>query len=192
MLTQEKSRLHVPSRGIRFGDKVLLPHPPEVAPGVPSISGGAFSSSGMYVTNWIDILDASQLAVDTSLTTHKWALYTNTLTPNFSTDASYSSTNELPTAGNYTAGGRTIAAGGGSPTTTESPAGTIMYDQNDMTWPTATFTARGAILYADALTTPTADALIVAVTFGADYTATAGTFTIAWNVLGVLTLDITP
>jgi hypothetical protein len=188
MLTQEKSRLHVPSRGIRFGDKVLLPHPPEVAPGVPSISGGAFSSSGMYVANWIDILDATQLAIDLSLTTHKWALYTNTLTPNFSSDVSYSSTNEI-TGTNYTAGGRTIAAGGGSPTTTESPAGTIMYDQNDMTWPTASFTARGAILYADALG---ADNLIVAVTFGADYTATAGTFTIAWNVLGVLTLDITP
>src|SRR6266480_4772638 len=98
---------------------------------VPEIRGGAFASSGMYLVNWIDILDASQLAIDLSLTTHKWALYTNTLTPNFSTDNAYSATNEIAGT-NYTAGGRTIAAGGGSPTLTESPTGTIMYDQNDM------------------------------------------------------------
>jgi hypothetical protein len=64
-----------------------------------------------------------------------------------------------------------------------------MYDQNDMTWPTASFTARGGILYADALA---GDNLIVAQTYGADITATAGTFTIQFNSLGVLTLDITP
>ena len=52
---------------------------------VSRIGGGAYASSGMYLVNWIDILDATQLAVDLSLTTHKWALYTNTLTPNFST-----------------------------------------------------------------------------------------------------------
>jgi hypothetical protein len=142
----------------------------------------------MYVANFIDILDATQLAIDLSLTSHKWALYTNTATPNYSTDAAYSATNEIAGT-NYTAGGRAISVGGGSPTVTESPTGTIMYDQNDMTWPTASFTARGAELYADALA---GDSLIVGVTFGADYTATAGTFTIAWNVLGVLTLDITP
>src|SRR5262245_56149537 len=195
--------LYVPPGGILLGDgrrlmHVEVPNQDDVEElydrngrKVPPILGSAFSSSGMYVTPWIDIFDASQLAVDFSLTTHKWALYTNTLTPNFSTDASYSSSNEI-SGTNYTAGGRTIAAGGGSPTTTESPTGTIMYDQNDMTWPTATFTARGGILYADALTTPTADALIVAQTYGADITATAGTFTIQFNSLGVLTLDITP
>ena len=155
---------------------------------VAPIGGGAFGTSGMYVLNWIDILDATQLAIDLSLTTHKWALYTNTLTPNFSSDVSYAATNEI-SGTNYTAGGRTIAAGGGSPTVTESPTGTIMYDQADMTWPTATFTARGGILYADALG---ADNLIVAQTYGADITATAGTFTIQFAATGVLTLDITP
>lgn len=152
------------------------------------IAGGAFASSGMYLLNWIDILDATQLAIDLSLTTHKWALYTNTLTPDFSANVSYSATNEI-SGTNYTAGGRTIAAGGGSPTVTESPTGTIMYDQNDMTWPSASFTARGGILYADALA---ADNLIVAQTYGADYTATNGTFTIQFAAGGVLTLDITP
>ena len=193
---REGDRLHVPRSGLLIpGKGLLLPgvsEPEELydrlGKRVAPIGGGAFANSGMYLVNWIDILDATQLAIDLSLTTHKWALYTNTLTPNFSTDASYAATNEI-SGTNYTAGGRTIAAGGGSPTVTESPTGTIMYDQNDMTWPTATFTARGGILYADALA---GDNLIVAQTYGADITATAGTFTIQFNSLGVLTLDITP
>jgi hypothetical protein len=177
-------RLHVPRSGLLIpGKGLLLPgvaEPEELfdrlGKRVAPIGGGAFSLSGMYLVNWIDILDATQLAIDLSLTTHKWALYTNTLTPNFSTDQSYSATNEI-SGTNYTAGGRTIAAG------------TIMYDQNDMTWPTASFTARGGILYADALA---GDNLIVAQTYGADITATAGTFTVQFAAGGVLTLDITP
>src|SRR5436190_21697479 len=96
----------------------------------------AFANSGLYVTNWIDILDATQLAIDTSLTSHRWALYTNTLTPNFSTDQSYSATNEISGAG-YTAGGATIA----SPTTTETPNGTLMYDMADQAWTSVTLSA---------------------------------------------------
>lgn len=145
----------------------------------------AFANSGLYVANWIDILDATQLAIDTSLTTHKWAMYTNTLTPNFSTDVGYSATNEVSGTG-YTAGGQTIV----SPTTTESPAGTLMYDMADQVWASpTTVTARGAILYADALA---GNNLIVAMTFGADFTSTAGTFTIQFASGGVFTIDLTP
>jgi hypothetical protein len=151
----------------------------------PPVSGGAFSLSGMYLVNWIDILDATQLAIDLSLTSHRWAMYTNTLTPNFSSDSAYSATNEVTGTG-YTAGGQTIV----SPTTTESPTGTLMYDMADQVWASPTsVTARGAILYADALA---GNNLIVAMTFGSDFTSTAGTFTIQFNALGVLTLDLTP
>ena len=38
----------------------------------------AWTASGLYVLNWIDLLDATQLAIDTSLTTHKIAMYNNT------------------------------------------------------------------------------------------------------------------
>jgi hypothetical protein len=185
-----RSGILLPGKGIMYPgitelEEIQDRHGKKVKP----IGGGAFSASGMYVATFIDILDASQEAVDLSLTTHKWALYTNTLTPNFSTDTGYTATNEI-SGTNYTATGRTIAAGGGSPTVTESPATVVMYDQNDMTWPTATFTARGGILYADALTTPVADPLIVGQTYGADITATAGTFTIQFASGGVLTLDL--
>ena len=146
---------------------------------------GAFTLSGLYVANFIDILDATQLAIDTSLATHKWAMYTNTLSPNFSTDAAYSATNEVTGTG-YTAGGQVIV----SPTTTESPTGTLMYDMADQVWASpTTVTARGAILYADVLAT---NSLIVAMTFTTDFTSTAGTFTIQFASTGVFTIDLTP
>jgi hypothetical protein len=147
---------------------------------------GAFGTSGMYLLTWIDVLDATQLAIDTSLTTHKIAMYTNTLTPNFSSDSAYSATNEVTGTG-YTAGGQVVV----SPTTTESPTGTIMYDLGDQIWASpTTVTARGAIEYADALA---GNNLMFAWTFGgSDIVSTAGTFTIAWNSLGAATWDITP
>lgn len=146
----------------------------------------AFANSGLYVLNMIDVFDATQLAIDLSLTTHRWALYTNTLTPSFSADSAYSATNEVAANGNYSAGGKTIT----SPTLTESPTGTMMYDMDDEVWAASTtVTARGAILYADALA---GNNLIVAMTFGADFASTAGSFTIQFATTGVFTVDWTP
>ena len=150
------------------------------------IAGGAFTSSGLYVLNIIDVFDATQMAINLSLDTHKWAMYTNTLTPDFSANTVYSATNEVSGTG-YTAGGKVIT--GLTPTLTEAPAGTVKYDMNDQSWASSSIAnARGAILYADALT----DELIVAMTFGADYTSTNGTFLIQFASGGVFTLDVTP
>ena len=193
VLVGRRSRVHVTEHGIRLAPYGHLFPSEERRPIVtrhrgrivPVIAGGAFSVSGLYVLNFIDVLDATQLAIDTSLTTHKWAMYTNTLTPNYSTDVSYSATNEVVGTG-YTAGGQTIL----SPTTTESPSGTLMYDMADQVWAAPTsVTARGAILYADVLGT---NNLIVAMTFGSDFTSTAGTFTIQFASTGVFTIDLTP
>lgn len=184
-----RSRLHVGEHGIAFpGQGLLLPDNVigfRKGRPVHVVQGGAFASSGLYALNWIDILDATQLAIDTSLTSHKWAMYTNTLTPSFTADSSYSATNEVSGTG-YTAGGQTIV----SPTTTDAGSGLLTYDMNDQVWaaPT-TVTARGAILYADALA---GNNLIVAQTFGADFTSTAGTFTIQFAAGGVFTIDLTP
>ncbi len=169
-------RHHRPWRGMR-----------DLARSLHRDERGAWTVSGLYVLNWIDLLDATQLAIDTSLTTHKIALYNNTETPNFSTEVSYAATNEVTGTG-YTAGGQVIV----SPTTIASPAGTLMYDMADQVWASpTTVTAYGSKLYADAIVTP-ADPLIVAHNFGGAVTSTAGTFTIAWNVLGVFTIDLTP
>jgi hypothetical protein len=185
-----RAQVNIPEHGLLFPGFGLLV-PPDTAgfrdgKPVKVIAGGAFASSGLYLLNWIDILDATQLAIDTSLTTHRWAMYTNTLTPDFSANSAYSATNEVAANGNYAAGGATI----GSPTTTESPAGTLMYDMADQVWAASTsVTARGAILYADALA---GNNLIVAMTFGSDFTSTAGSFTIQFASTGVFTIDLTP
>lgn len=187
----ERSRLIVPPQGLLLPGHGLLVEQRKLRlrdllrPEVWNDELGAWTASGMYVLNWIDLLDATQLAIDLSLTTHKWALYNNTETPNFSTETAYAATNEVTGTG-YTAGGQVIV----SPTTTESPAGTLMYDMNDQDWASpTTVTAYGAKLYADALA---GNNLIVGVNFGGVYTSTAGIFRIQMNPLGVLTLDLTP
>lgn len=183
-------RLHVPQRGLLLPGRGILrerrrPALRELLRALHRDELGVFASSGLYVDNHIDVYDATQLAIDLSLTTHKWAMYTNTLTPDFSIDVSYAATNEVTGTG-YTAGGQVIVA----PTTTESPAGTLMYDMNDQVWASpTTVTARGAILYADVLL---GNNLIVAMTFGADITSTADTFTIQFAATGVFTIDLTP
>jgi len=194
MLT--KSRLHVPPGGLLLPGHGLLVDWSPPRPGIlgvdrdgrpiREIAGGAWTASGLYLLNWIDILDATQLAIDTSLTTHKWAMYNNTETPNFSSETAYSVTNEV-TGTNYTAGGKDLT--GLAPTTTESPAGTLMYDMGDISWASSTITAYGAKLYADVLA---GNNLICALNFGGAYTSTNGTFTIQFNALGVFYLDLTP
>lgn len=146
---------------------------------------GAFGNGGLFGSNLDAVLDATQLAIDLSLTTHKIAMYTDTLTPDYNAATpGYSATNEVTGTG-YTAGGQVIV----SPTSAAA-SGIFTYDLGDQIWASpTTVTARGAIEYADALV---GNNLIVASGFGADITSTAGTFTIAWNVLGVFTIDYIP
>jgi len=155
----------------------------------------AVSVSGLYVANMIDVFDATQLAIDLSLTTHKIALLSNAATPNFSTDVSWSSTNEVSGTG-WASGGIALsaAAAGGtstSPTNTESPTGTQMYDMGDISVASTTLTsAVAARIYADALA---GDNLIVLVYFGGTaYSTVNGTFGIQWAATGVFTVDWTP
>lgn len=154
----------------------------------------AVTVSGIFLANMIDVFDATQLAIDLSLTSHKIALLSNSATPNFSTDVSWNSTNEVSGTG-WASGGIALsaAAAGGtstSPTLTESPTGTMMYDMGDISVASTTLTsARAARIYADALG---GDNLIVLINFGADYSTSNGTFGITWNALGVFTVDWTP
>jgi hypothetical protein len=161
------------------------PGPSEWPGGQPVIGGGAWGNSGIYLVTFIDVFDATQLAIDLSLATHKWAMYNNTETPNYSTESAYAATNEVTGTG-YTAGGQVIV----SPTNTESPAGTYMYDMADQVWASpTTVTAYGAKLYADVLA---GNNLICALTFGGAFTSTAGTFTIQFASTGVFYFDLTP
>lgn len=149
----------------------------------------AVTVSGLYVPTWLDILDLTQLAVDFDAETHKIALFSNTITPNYSTDTAYAvapyNANEI-TGTNWAAGGVLVT----TTTMTESPAGTLMFDAADVTVANATFTgARFGLIYANSLAPKAA---LCGVNFGADYSPNAGTFTIQWAAAGIFALDITP
>ena len=149
----------------------------------------SITASGLFLATWIDVLDTTQLALDLDLESHKFAMFTNSITPNFSTDTAYGvspyNANEVSGTG-YTAGGNALT----STTVTESPTGSIMWDAADPTWPSSTITAaRGGLGYADALAGNNAICLI---NFGGDYSTTSGTFTVVFASTGIFAADLTP
>jgi hypothetical protein len=157
----------------------------------------AVTVSGIYVQNMIDELDVTNIGFDWTLTTHKIALLGSAATPNFDTDVTWTNTNEV-TGTNWATGGilfSAAAAGATSvaPTLTVSPAGTMMWDMNDVAVASTTITnAVAARMYADALTTPTADALICLIYFGGAFSTNNGTFGIQFSATGVAAIDLTP
>jgi len=106
----------------------------------------------------------------------KLALYTNSASFTAAT-TSYTVTNEVPDSGTYAAGGGTLT--NISPTTTGTTAFT---DFADLSFTTATITARGALIYnttpAHTYTTPSC----VVLDFGTDKSSSNGTFTIQFPV----------
>ena len=150
------------------------------------------TQSGLYVATYRDALGTAQLALDLDLETHKAAMFTNALTPDFSGAtvgygvAPYNA-NECAGAG-YTAGGNVLA----TTTFVESAAssGILRFDADDVSWPVSTITgARGALIYAAGLTGKNG---IAFVNFGADYGTFSGTFQISWSAAGIFTLDLVP
>lgn len=112
----------------------------------------------------------------------KLALYTSSATIDANTTA-YTTSNEV-TGTNYSAGGGALVNSGVTATNTNASAGTGFTDFSDLTFSTATITARGALIYN---TTPSANgtanttltnAAVCALDFGSDKTSTAGDFTI--------------
>ena len=101
--------------------------------------------------------------------TFKLALYTATATLGASTTA-YATTNEVPASGSYVAGGGALT--NVTPTTSGT---TAITDFADISFTTATITARGALIYND---TATGDPAVAVLDFGSDKTSTSGTFTI--------------
>ena len=110
----------------------------------------------------------------TSGDTFKIALYTSSATLDASTTA-YSSTDEITnTSGSaYTAGGADLS--NVNPSTSGT---TALTDFADETWSSASFTARGALIYNSTPTHTYTNPSVVVLDFGADKTATAGDFTI--------------
>lgn len=148
----------------------------------------AITASGLFVATIVDVLDTTQLALDLDLETHKGALFSNSITPNFTTDTAYGvspyDANEV-TGTNWAAGGVALTG-----TTFTGASGTATFDATDVSVAATTLSnARGYLLYADALAGNNA---ILLVNFGADYSTNNGTFAITWHVGGIFTIDLTP
>lgn len=177
----EPQLLHTPDRTLWVdGDRTR-----------PFAGGGAFGNSGLFYLSFRDMFQ-NDSAIDVLADTIKVALFTNSITtPNFDTNTAYGAApfnaNEVTGTG-YTAGGVAIAND-----TISVSSGTLIYDGDDTAWSGATFSgARGALLYDDTIATPVAKPALAAVTFGADFGVTSGTFTIQWSAGGIWAIDLTP
>jgi hypothetical protein len=102
--------------------------------------------------------------------TFKLALYTSDATLN-STTTVYSATDEVGNSGQYTAGGGTLVKP--NPSTSVS-SGVAIVDFADLSFTGVTITARGALIY----NISSSNKAVAVLDFGADKTATSGTFTI--------------
>lgn len=158
----------------------------------------SITASGLYGATLADILDATALDVNLVATTHKFALFNNSVTsPNFTTDTAYGvapyNANEVSGTG-WAAGGVALSAAAAGATSTTptlvASGGVLTYDMVNVAVSGTTLTnARGALLYADALAGNNA---ILLLNFGADYSTSAGLFEILFDALGLFYLDYTP
>ena len=102
----------------------------------------------------------------------KIALYDNSATLGTTTTV-YSASDEVSGSG-YSAGGNTLTNTGVGISTTTS-----FTDFSDTSWTSASFTARGCLIYSSSSVTGlTTNAAVCAVDFGGDKTVSSGTFTI--------------
>jgi hypothetical protein len=114
----------------------------------------------------------------------KIALYTSSATLD-STTTAYTTSNECPSTGNYTAGGNTLTTATGS----VFLSGTTAYiDFDDTTWASSTISAAGALIY----NSSQSNKAVLVLSFGGTYSSTNGNFTVqfpaATSSTAVLTL----
>lgn len=113
-------------------------------------------------------------------------LVTSTYTPDIDAHAFRSDiTNEVSGTG-YTTGGKVISNAAVTQDNTDDEG---VFDGDDVSWTTATITARGAVLYKNRGGASSADELIGYIDFGSDKSSTAGTFTIQWAAEGIINLN---
>ena len=113
--------------------------------------------------------EGHQMATDTI----KLALFTSSASLGAGTTA-YSTSNEVSGTG-YTAGGVTLTS-----TTVSTTGTTAFFDAADPEFTSASFTARGALIY----NSSNSDKAIAVLDFGGDFTVSSGTFKIVFPAAG--------
>ena len=130
----------------------------------------AFSGNFMCTSFKKELMTATHNFTNSSGNTFKLALYTNSASFTAATTA-YTTSNEVSGTG-YSAGGSALT--NVTPTTSST---TALTDFADLTFSSATITARGALIYNDRAS---GDPSVVVLDFGGDKTSTAGDFTIVF------------
>ena len=123
-------------------------------------------SQAMCTSFKVDLLAGNQ---DFDTDVFKIALYTSAATLDAATTA-YTTSGEVPSTGNYTAGGNTLTVSV-TPTFTGT---TAFVSFANTTWSAATITARGALIY----NSSKSNKAVAVLDFGSDKTSTSGDFTI--------------
>jgi hypothetical protein len=127
------------------------------------------TSFKVEILNGIHAFGTTVVRAATTADTFKIALYTSSATLGAGTTA-YTTSDEVPSTGNYSAGGNTLTVSQ-VPTSTGT---TAFLDFADTTWSNATITANGALIY----NSTQSNKAVAVLAFGGDKTSTAGDFTI--------------
>ena len=132
----------------------------------------AFTGSFMATSFKQELLEGVHDFRLTGGDTFKLALYTNSASFDASTTA-YTASNEVGDSGTYSAGGGTLTRI--DPTTSGT---TAFADFADLSFTSATITARGALIYNTTPAHTYTNPVVAVLDFGSDKTSTSGTFTI--------------
>jgi hypothetical protein len=123
-------------------------------------------TQGMATSFKVQLLEGQH---NFSANTFKLALYTSSATLGEDTTV-YAATNEVASAGNYSAGGNTLSV-----SVTPTNTGNVAFISfSNTSWANATITANGALIYNSSL----ANAAVAVLAFGGDKTSTNGTFAV--------------
>ena len=135
----------------------------------------AFSGNFMCTSFKQELLQAKHDFTNSTGHTFKLALYDNNASFTAAT-TDYTTSNEVSASGSYSAGGGTLT--NVSPTTSGT---TAFCDFADLTFTSATITARGALIYNTTTNggSGTTDSIVV-LDFGSDKASTAGDFQIVF------------
>jgi hypothetical protein len=120
----------------------------------------------------VEILQAIHNFTASTGDVFKLALYTSSANLDATTTV-YSATNEVANSGTYTAGGGALT--NVTPTSTGT---TAFLDFGDISFTSATITARGALIY----NSSKANRAVAVLDFGGDKISTTGTFTVQFPV----------
>ena len=150
----------------------------------------AWSASKIFIATLEDILE-NRTAVDLDGDTFKVALYNNSITPDqtvASANTAYNagqwaSANEVTESGQWAAGGVALAS-----VTSAFSSNVYTFDATDTASGAAADLASvyGCEVYSDTITTPVADQGLCYNYFGGSNSVVNGTFTVVWNVSGIL------